>query len=147
MIRIQSRYFVKAFRKAREVQPTVRRASEQEYDVRRSDGRFTRVVLMLHAGGLWAACGCYAGSPQGRNAPLPCYHVAAALLSDEPVIAGASAPAAAASPVRIHSHFCPGHHGLWQCGFQGCEALDDLHCDSCEQREIEKLDWSLAMAN
>jgi hypothetical protein len=83
MIKLNSKTFRNAYLKAATVRPTVKQISEQEYDVRRADGAYTRVVFVLSGDSLWAQCGCPAGSPTAWNkAPLPCYHIAAALLAD-----------------------------------------------------------------
>lgn len=83
MIKLNPNTFRRAFLKAKEVQPRVHVISENEFHVARADGCFTRVVFLLHGGALWAQCDCPAGSPHGwGQAPLPCYHVAAALLND-----------------------------------------------------------------
>lgn len=85
MIKLNSSTFRNAFRKAKEVRPAVFPINESEFEVLASNGSPMRVVFLLHAGALWAECSCPAGSPAhgSRRAPLPCYHVAAALLGDD----------------------------------------------------------------
>ena len=73
-------HFRNAINKARRIQPAVQRDGIR-YHVARSDGRAATIKFTAQNGTLWASCDCPAGSPDGRNLPLPCYHVAAVLIA------------------------------------------------------------------
>lgn len=79
MIALNQQTFARAAKKAAFVQPAVTHSGAQ-YFVSRADGRTATVKFTARDGSLWASCNCPAGSPDGRHIPLPCYHVAAAVL-------------------------------------------------------------------
>ena len=149
MIKLQSSTFRNAYRKAADVQPLVKQISEQEYDVRRKDGNFTRVVFMLHNDCLWAQCGCPAGNPpKYSRAPVACYHVAACLLATSPATAPAPIPAPepeAQPHARTHTHHCVRCHDSFRCGANFCAGVEDSICDDCDQAEADKLGWEVML--
>lgn len=116
MIALNPNLFARAAKKAAIVQPTVRHSGSR-YFVRRADGRTATVKFTARNGQLWASCDCPAGNPQNRATPLPCYHVAAALMS--------------ANARRQHSHCCPRCTSLYPCACTNPE-IDDLICDNCD---------------
>lgn len=79
MIALNKTTFARAARKAAAVQPSVTHSGAQ-YLVSRADGGIATVTFTATRGGLWASCTCPAGSPIGKHTPLPCYHVAAAVI-------------------------------------------------------------------
>ncbi|MGH9602856.1 MAG: hypothetical protein ACRD24_10755, partial [Terriglobales bacterium] len=89
-------------------------------------------------------CGCPAGSPAPYSrAPLPCYHVAAAMLSGEAIApAPAPVPTPEAKPhARTHAHHCIHCHDHFRCGASFCAGVDDSICDSCDEREADQISW------
>lgn len=118
MLAINPKLFARAAEKASRVRPAVQH-NGATYNVARSDGKTAHVRFSIRNGQLWAACDCPAGNPANRATPLPCYHVAAA------VIVGANARRPA------HSHACPHCGDLYACRCNMPE-IDDLICDDCD---------------
>lgn len=116
MLALNQRTFARAFNKAAAVKPAVNHIGTR-YLVSRSDGSTATVKFTATPSGLWACCDCLAGSPAGRHLPLPCYHVAAAVLLTR-------------QPRAEHKHKCTACGGLtmWSCN---CLTPDtpDYDCD------------------
>lgn len=117
MIELNPRLFTRAAQKAANVQPAVEKHGAR-YFVSRADGGRAVVRFVPRAGALWCECDCPAGTPQSRQQPVPCYHVAAVLLFEN-----------AAKPTT-HKHGCPVCHELWTCA-GGCISVPDRVCDWC----------------
>lgn len=79
MIKLNAKLFARAAQKATTVNPQVTHNGAQ-YTVRRSNGQPARVKFTVRNGQIWASCNCPAGSPASQATPLPCYHIAAAVL-------------------------------------------------------------------
>lgn len=125
MIALNTTKFARAANKARNLKPTVEKTSPG-YLVARSNGQPAYVRFIVRAGQIWASCDCPAGTGEnGRRDPLPCYHVAAALLT----------------AALTHSHYCPTCRDLYTCNCPTCAAIENLPCNDCEADQINRLTW------
>ncbi len=81
MLQLNKQIFQRAAQKAVRVQPLIEKHGAQ-YHVMRSDGGSAIVRFVARNNTIWCECSCPAGSPLSRQLPIPCYHVAAALLTN-----------------------------------------------------------------